>query len=88
MMDKISAIVAESFVVGSIAVYLYPSHGPINHLPVSVQGDGNCQFRAASLLLTGCLSVCVSVNTYISITMKFPSNSKSKPKVHYIIITT
>ena len=35
-----------------------------------------------------CLSVCLSVNTYISITMKFPSNSKSKTNVHYIIITT
>ena len=56
--------------VDSIAVYLYPSDGPENHLPVCVQGDGNCQFRAASLLLTGCLSVSIHIflfksNVYI-----------------------
>ena len=47
--------------VDSIAVYVYPSDGPANHFPVCVQGDGNCQFKAVSLLLTDCPSVRLSV---------------------------
>ena len=73
MMDKISAIVAESFVVDSTAVYLYPFDGPANHLPVCIQGDGNCLFRAASQLLTGCLFVCLPDGLSACLTVCLPA---------------
>ena len=63
MTGKISAIVAESFLVDSIAVYLYPSDGPANHLPVCVQEDEKTASLEPQVCFSQvvCLSVCLSV---------------------------
>ncbi|XP_062506352.1 zinc finger protein 862-like [Corticium candelabrum] len=50
---KIAEVDARSFAVDPVALQLFPSDAPTHHLPVCVRGDGNCLFRAASLLLTG-----------------------------------
>ena len=80
MTDKISAIVAESFVVDSIAVYLYPSDGPANHLPVCVQEDEKTASLEPQVCFSQvvCLSVCLSVNTYISYTRHYYSQQYAK----------
>ena len=40
--------------INPIALQLFPPDAPLSHIPVCVLWDGNCLFRAASLLLTGC----------------------------------
>ena len=54
------------WLIDSVAVYIYPSDSPAYHLPVCVQGDGNCQCRAASLVLTSCLSVSIHIFSFKS----------------------
>lgn len=44
-MEKIAAIVAESFMDGSTAAHLYPSDGHANHLLACVQGDETVYFQ-------------------------------------------
>ena len=41
------------FMVDDVAMELYPEDAPLGGMPLAVEGDGNCLFRAANLVAHG-----------------------------------